>query len=81
LVVLWSNRKGFRAQYVGATHAKTGTRHEKHYEPGGETAEEIEFRTHRKGFHLPIRWAKHMEKQASAIIQDDDPASEADEGI
>ena len=49
--------------------------------PGGETVEEIEFRTHRKGFHPPIPWAKHMEKQASAIIQDDDPASEADEGI
>ena len=49
--------------------------------PGGETVEEIEFRTHRKGFHPPIPWAKHMEKQAFAKTQGDDPASEADEGI
>ena len=43
--------------------------------------QEIEFRTHRKGFHPPIPWAKHMEKQAFAKTQGDDPASEADEGI
>ena len=49
--------------------------------PGGETVEEIEFRTHRKGSRRPIGCDKHMENRALTIKMDNTPTREAGGGI